>query len=304
MTAMKLAQWLLWLAFGLALVVLGTSSGLRLAANGLGCTPWPRCYAAPATAQAVQSSAPAQSARLAHRIAASGFALVILAAIVIAWRRWSGRQRAVAAVLLAVTALLAIIGRYTPSPLPAITLLNVLGGLTLLAATAFLLAPGGTGRSPEHRCAFVLASVLALVAVQAAVGTTISVRSAGAACSAGCGAWLSVNSVPLWNPLLPGAVDSLPGIERAGDALHTLHRLGALLVTVSAGVLTGVLAQRGTADWRPAVFALALALSSGLALTVSHGSLAAAVAHALCAGLLAAALAALAARRSLTREAR
>jgi cytochrome c oxidase assembly protein subunit 15 len=300
MTTMKLAQSLLWLAFGLVLVVLGTSSGLRLATNGLGCTPWPRCYAAPATAQAVQSSASAQSVRLAHRIAASGFALAVLPAIAIGWRRWSGGRRAVAVVLLAVTALLAIIGRYTPSPLPAVTLLNVLGGLTLLAATAFLLAPGGAANPPDRRPAFAFAFVLALLAVQAAAGTTISVRSAGAVCNPGCGGSLSANSVSLWNPLLPGAIDS----PHAGLALLTMHRLGGLLVTVSAGLLTGVLAQRGTAGWRPAACALALTVASGLTLASSDGSLAAAIAHALCAGLLAATLAALAARSSRTREAR
>jgi heme A synthase len=90
------ARALLWLAFGLALVVVGASSGLRLAANGLGCEPWPTCYGSPAAAAVVKQSATAQAARLTHRIAASAFVIAVLGGVLLGWRAWSKPARAAA----------------------------------------------------------------------------------------------------------------------------------------------------------------------------------------------------------------
>ena len=142
------ARALLLLAFGLAMVVVTASSGLRLAANGLGCEPWPRCYGSPATASAVQQRPEARAARLSHRVAASAFVVAVLGAVLFGWRAWGRPARTVAGLLLAVTALLSVVGRYTPSTVPAVTLINVVGGLALLGGTAFLLAtqPSGPGR--------------------------------------------------------------------------------------------------------------------------------------------------------------
>ncbi len=284
-----LVRALLWLAIGLALVVVGTSSGLRLAANGLGCTPWPRCYGTQATAQHVQASALAKAARIAHRIAASSYALVALLAIVLGWRRWSGAARSVALGVVALTALLAAIGRYTPSPLPVVTLANVIGGMALLACTSALLALHGRPRGGGWRIGAAIA--LALVALQAVGGTLISVRAAGAACSSGCSPASPAAATALWNPLQPGSAATLANDPRAGATLHLAHRAGALVTTLAA--LLVLLGPRARQPWRPGLAALAFCASCGLAVYLIEGSLVVAVAHALGAGLLAAALAAM-----------
>ena len=157
---------LLQLAFALALVVVGASATLRLAANGIGCEPWPACYGGADTAAAANATPLARALRLSHRIAASAFALVALAAVALGWRRWASGQRIAGAALLAATALLAWIGRHTPSPLPAVTLINLLGGFALLALLAYLLAarpPAAAAAAPIGALA-VLAVALALQA--------------------------------------------------------------------------------------------------------------------------------------------
>lgn len=293
-----LSQWLLWLAFGLACVIVGTSSGLRLAANGLGCEPWPRCYGSAAAAQQAQNGASARAARLSHRIAASGFAVVALIAVVLGWRQWSWPARSAGALLLVLTALLAVIGAVTPSPLPAVTLTNLLGGLALLGITAYLLAAQAGPGAAAGAASRMVAVALLLLALQAAAGTMISVRSGGAACEGGCAAVWSAGSAVLWHPLQAGSAEALLHDTRAGAALHIVHRIGAVLLLVVAAVLLGA-QLRGRVPGRAlplTLGALALCVLLGLLLTASAGSLSLAVAHTLAAGLLAAGLAALLAR--------
>jgi cytochrome c oxidase assembly protein subunit 15 len=291
-----LPQWLLWLACGLACVIVGTSSGLRLAANGLGCEPWPRCYGTAAAAQQAQLSAAAKAARLSHRIAASGFAAVALIAVVLGWRRWTRPARSAGALLLVLTALLATIGAVTPSPLPAVTLTNLLGGLALLGITAYLLAAqAGPDAAAGAASRMIAVALLLLLALQAAAGTMISVRGGGAACEGGCAAVWPAGSALLWHPLQAGSAEALLHDPRAGAALHIVHRIGAVLLVVGAVLLAARLRAR-VPGRALALGALALCVLLGLLLTASAGSLSLAVGHTLAAGLLTASLAALLAR--------
>lgn len=301
-----LSRILLSVAFVLALLVVGTSSGLRLMNNGLGCGPWPTCYGAAATAEIAQQSLVAKALRLTHRVAASAFALVALAGVLSGWRRWDVQAQGAAVFVLATTAVLSLVGLATPSPLPAVTLINLLGGLALLGGTAFMLAttPLQTAvhtRGPTRA----LAAILVLVAIQAAAGAMISVRSAGAACDRGCGAQWQPGTIELWNPLRPGPAEELLRGARAGEPLHALHRLGGIVITVLATALLGAeLARSGTATSRRALAAVTICLSLGLLLSSSDGALSLAVAHALSAGLLVASLAMLLAGASAGRSGR
>jgi cytochrome c oxidase assembly protein subunit 15 len=292
---------LLWLAFALALVIVTTSSGLRLAADGLGCSPWPRCYGAQAS-PGEQPSAPVRIARLAHRIAASAFALVVVAAVALGWRRWPRSARRVAMLLLGVVASLAAVGRVTPSPIPAVTLVNVVGGLALLGATAFLLATArGITRTTGPPAAIV--ALLCLVALQAATGAMISVREAGAACAGGCDVAWPTDAPQLWAPQLPGTAEAmLPG-QDAGAAIHAVHRLGAALIVVAFIVAAFAPPLRAAPMRWAAALMLALCVGAGGALYVFGGSLPAAVAHVLSAGLLVAALSVLRSRGTSLQEA-
>lgn len=288
----RLARVLLWIAFGLAFVVVGASSGLRLAANGLGCEPWPHCYGSPATALATQQSAAARAARLTHRLAASAFVVAALGGVLFGWRAWSRPARAVAVLVLGATALLSVVGRYTPSPLPAVTLVNVLGGLALLGGTAFLLAARPAVAAPRRvPCRWPFALVL-LLALQAGAGAMISVRSAGSACEHGCAAQALPGTLRLWHPLQAGAATAVLHSDHAGEALHQMHRLLALFVTVLI-VVTAAASPRPTPGRRWMLAALAACVLPGIALASLDGSLGLAVAHALGAGVLVSAMAVL-----------
>jgi cytochrome c oxidase assembly protein subunit 15 len=290
---------LLLLAFALAVVVVGTSATLRLAANGIGCAPWPACYGRAATAAAANATPLARALRLSHRIAASAFALVAVAAVAIGWRRWATGQRIAGVALLAVTAVLAWIGRYTPSPLPAITLVNLLGGFSLLALLAGLLAaPATTAQAPNSgarygrttTAAVGVSVLLVAVAVQSAGGALISARLAGDACASRCGPIGSADAVVLLDPSRPGTATELAG-STAGQVLQAGHRLGGLALALLTMITVYALGRRR----RPRLAAAAMLAAGvtgglGFALASDAPALAAAAAHALGAGALCAAL--------------
>lgn len=299
----KLPRALLWLAFALALVVIGASSGLRLAADGLGCEPWPACYGRTTASQAVQPSPAERVVRLTHRFAASAFALAVLVAVALGWRRWSRPARRAGLLLIGVTALLSVAGRFTPSGLPAVTLINVLGGITLMGGTAYLLAtdaPGTAEARPRTR-RWMLYMLALLIALQAATGAMISVREAGAACERGCAAEWPAGSHRLWHPLQPGSANELAPGARAGETLHAVHRLLAIFVIVVTLGAVALAAHRRDAAHR-LLAALAACVASGLALAMLDGALGPAVLHALAAGVLVAGMGAVMAIGPIRKE--
>lgn len=283
---------LLRLAFVLAVIVVGASVTLRLSANGLGCSPWPACYGQTATAAAVNDDALTRALRLAHRIAASGFALLAVALVIVGWRRWPPPSRAAGLALLAVTVSLSVLGVLTPSPLPFVTLGNVLGGFALLGLLAYLLA--STGRN-GRRCASTGAIALLLVlAIQVAGGAMISARLAGDACVAGCReVWLPGASA-LARPLAAGSATELVHPALGGQPLQLLHRFGGLMLAIVVSL--SAFAWRARRGWRRLAIAVAATAGLGFTIAVAEPSLGLAVMHALAAALLVAASAALLAR--------
>ena len=125
------------------------------------------------------SSLPAtvqDAARLAHRVSAMGVAfLAALALVVTVGERPMPRQRVVAvAAVVALTLLLAMLGRYTPGyRFAVVTLLNVTGGTALACAFWWLreqvaAAPARAGQGMLPRLA------LAVLLVQSAVGASMA----------------------------------------------------------------------------------------------------------------------------------
>jgi len=270
---------LLRVAFVLALIVVGISSELRLAANGLGCSPWPSCYASAETAAAVRSAGSTSALRLTHRIAASAFALVALALTVAGWRRWSGRQRGLAVALLVLTAVLSWVGRYTPSPWPWVTLVNALGGLALLLLLAWL----NDSSHVRFRPNWVWRVLVFALLLQAAVGTLISVRLAGNACTPECTTVWAPGLLALVDPMRIGAASDIGGGLLGAQALHGLHRLGGLGLLLVAAILA---ARSGThsARWT-IVAALGATVLLGLVLASNDGPATVGALHAMAAGL-------------------
>ncbi|MDP2369300.1 COX15/CtaA family protein [Rhodoferax sp.] len=286
---------LLWTALVLALLILGSSATLRLSANGIGCSPWPSCYGMVETANQVQGTSLIKALRLAHRLTATIFAVLALVVVAIGWRAWARPARLVSLVMLIVTVLLAWVGLYTPSPLPAVTVVNVLGGLALVGFTAALLTaskPPRVGPAPEGQ--FVrraLWGLLAILALQAAVGAMISARLAASACAVDCQQlrW-SADAAALLHPLVVGRVDVLSSDTTAGQTLHWLHRIlgAALLVVVSTMVYVRRARSGSALSWLTR--ALAATFSIGVVGAIWDGQLLTTIAHVLMAGLTAAAL--------------
>ena len=288
-------RWLLLLAFVLAAMVVGISSGLRLAANGIGCSPWPACYGRAGTADAVNDAPLARAARLTHRLAASAFALVAVALVAVGWRRWQTPGRAAAVVLLAVTAQLAWIGRYTPSPLPAVTLINVVGGFALLASLAFLWArsTAPTVAADDGTTRAVGLLLLFAMALQAGGGALISARLAGDACAAGCGNLWPAGAAVLWHPLQAGAAADL--LPYGGEPLQLLHRFGGLVLALACAI-TALTLRPADSRWpRAALLAALVTAALGFVVAAPMPTLPVAVLHALAAAVLCASFAALAA---------
>lgn len=235
---------LLWLAAALVLVVCAASAALRLSQAGVGCGPWPACYMPhAATAQAPEVHVPDwhEPVRLTHRISASVVGLMFVFAVLFGWARWNTGERVAGAGLLLASLALAWLGRYTPSPLPAVALGNLLGGHVVLALLAWLLATSHPQSAPRFGVAAAVGFVV-VVALQIALGGLVSARMAAAACIEGC---------------LPGALSGwtlsafdlgLANSGLASSALDSAERRTVLLAHEGVAVL--VLGAAAWVGWR------------------------------------------------------
>jgi cytochrome c oxidase assembly protein subunit 15 len=258
------------IALALVLVIILSSAFIRLSQSGLSCRDWPACYGAQVE---VPAAAPSESwpvflARTAHRIAASGAGILFLFIAALGWHHWRGDSRRAAAVTLVVLAgLLAWLGKYTPSTLPAVMLGNLLGGMALLGLLAWLWQPDTRGEAPPARLRLWILVGLALVALQIAFGGLIGARHAALACTGlpGCGGglWPQGADWRAFDPFLP--TDGLADASR--QVLHIAHRSGALL-------LAALLAWIGWrhARLRGARQALGIALLALIAIQIALGA--------------------------------
>jgi hypothetical protein len=138
-----------------------------------------------------------------HRVSASLATLLILAASVLAWR---GGRRALAAILVLVTAALSVLGAATGiAPPPWAQAGNLLGGLLL----AFLLAVLLARKSPPH------GFVWLAVALQACLG-----------------AWIAIYAEELWTPVT--LLHVFLGAGLAAAAAWFGVRKGALVLAMLA----------------------------------------------------------------------
>lgn len=173
------------------------SAYIRLADVGIGCEPWPQCYARlnPEVEQKGIAVLTAQGrdmahygARVAHRYIASILGLFILAIFIAALRQGSERTTTVLvpAAIFAITVFLSLLGYYTPTRSnPLITMGNLLGGMALLGLLWWLLqreteARAVPGPAPGLRPLAWIA--LALVLLQIALGGWSSANYASASC--------------------------------------------------------------------------------------------------------------------------
>ena len=314
----RLLRMLATIGAALVLVVIVSSAYLRLSQAGLSCADWPACYG---NLSHIGEATTAQlAARIAHRIAASavGFVLIALLAVSLTQRPRLAKQSTIAGLALAVAAMLATVGAVMSesmqiTPLPAVTLANLLGGFAMLALFVWLretvrdeaIAPiaRGATTAPIARGARTLA-VVALIAVivQVVLGALVSAKFAALACPDFplCGADAPLAALPATlDPLATLDVDAARTIVRppALAALHWAHRVWAHVVLLLAAILVVFLARKGRGR-AALLLALIVILQLALGATAVLGGLrlGVVVAHNLVAAVLLAALVAIACR--------
>lgn len=292
----------------LVLVITTTSAYIRLSQAGFGCADWPACYdrgmPTPAAGQLIPERSTLFWARALHRLAASSAGILLLLIVFLGWNALqSATARLAAVATLVLAGILAVLGTITPSNLPAVTLGNLLGGMTLLALLWWLHQSGrgaGPGR-PLRRIA------LAALALQIALGGMIGARHAVLSCvtlpACAGGWWPDAVDWRLFNPFFALSASDLGSTAR--EALILSHRYGALLVAAILCVLGVKAVRRGArtaaAGWL-LLGLLGLQLLLGAGMVLANFPLPLALLHNLGAALLLGATAGLSWNKSETPE--
>lgn len=252
---------LVWITVFLTFDLIMFGAFTRLTDSGLGCPDWPGCYGQANPMQAHEYISAAEAAmptgpvtvtkawiEMIHRYLAMGIGVLIVALMVIAWRRWLQSNRkeikfspVMPTLLFALVCLQGAFGAWTVTMKlqPLIVTTHLLLGMTLLA----LLAWFGT-RQSQHLPVAQLASALRipaamailLLAIQIALGGWVSSNYAALACSDFplCQGMLFPhmdfsNGFTLWRDLgMTAKGDFLP--FPALTAIHWTHRLFAFVV--------------------------------------------------------------------------
>lgn len=243
-------RYLVLAALLLMLVLTTTSAYIRLAQAGLGCADWPACYGRavrlPEAGQLFPGQAHLFWAHALHRLTASAVGVLLILIVFLGrddMRDAGARLAAWMVLLLAV--LLAVLGTVTPSNLPAVTLGNLLGGMSMVALLWGLLQRGRGESAAAGR--WLLGLAFAALTLQIALGGMIGARYAALACVTlpGCGSgwWPESTDWRLFNPFF-----GLPAADKLSPALAPLvlaHRYGALLVAVIFCALGTLAVRRG-----------------------------------------------------------
>lgn len=207
-------------------------------------------------------------ARVVHRLAASAEAVLAVMIVVVCWgarRSWGGGALT-AATIAALTVFLTLLGIVTAeAQSPAVTLGNLLGGMSLLGAFWLLrLQARGVAAPDTSATAYWMGFGVALLALQVALGGLVSAHGAAQACATlpGCnGEWWPAD---------------------ASRALHMAHRFGAAFLLLYWVLLALSLRRRGRAAARGAAAVAAMLAAQaalGAFVVISGAAIAAAVMH-------------------------
>ena len=280
------------LTFGL--IMLGAY--VRLSDAGLGCPDWPGCYgklspthAASEIAAAVQEQGGEHGAvsvhkawkEMVHRYIASFLGLLIIAIAVIAWvkRRQLNQPPWLATVLVGVVCLQGAFGAWTVTMLlkPAIVTGHLIGGLTTLGLLTWLYlrqtSPARTVSPQRDLNTLRFLARLSLLAVicQIILGGWVSTNYAAVVCTD-----FPTCQGTMWPQMeFDHAFHVVRELGETPDgsmlnvssltAIHMVHRIGALFVTLILGTLIFAL-------WRnPGTKLMALQIAAVLAAQITLG---------------------------------
>jgi cytochrome c oxidase assembly protein subunit 15 len=295
-------------SFLLCFCVVAFGAYVRLTDAGLGCPDWPGCYGrviAPTAEHAVRTAEAAFGEtvnvtkawiEMLHRYIATllGFLILCMAALAIRFRR-DGLPVKTSLALLALVIFQGMLGMWTVTLLlkPAVVTAHLLGGMATLSLLLWLwlgLQSPPTERAPPRLRAFALVALVAVV-VQIFLGGWTSTNYAALACTdlPTChGQWWPAEDMDmgeafvLWRGLGQnyeyGVLD-----HPARTAIHVVHRVGAVVVTLILLALIAYLLRAGRGLYRGMALLIGLALviqiSIGLTIVVKHLPLLLATAH-------------------------
>ncbi|MDH4234100.1 MAG: COX15/CtaA family protein [Gallionella sp.] len=303
---------LIWVTLFLTFDLIMFGAFTRLTDSGLGCPDWPGCYGQANPFQAHADISAAEAAmptgpvtvmkawiEMIHRYFAMGIGVLIVAMMVIAWRKWlqSGRKEikfspVFPTVLFAFVCLQGAFGAWTVTMKlqPIIVTIHLLLGMSLLALLAWFGARNSK-RPPLPQSAAALripaALAAALLLIQMALGGWVSSNYAALACTDFplChGALLPqmdfANGFTLWRDLgMTAKGEYLP--FPALTAIHWTHRVFAIVVILLVvWVALAALKIEGLRkDARWLLGAIALQFSTGVLTVFLDFPLALAVIH-------------------------
>lgn len=243
-----------WIALVLAVAMTLLSAFIRLSDSGIGCEPWPDCFAE----QMVIDSQPGvtiaqgdthRGLRMLHRVMASGFALVVMVmTIVVLWyRQRIGINPVVPVICFILTLILSAVGVNTPDVLhPVVTGINLTGGMVLAALLwHFVLTQRQTiaNAVPADTIGWLTAAAITIVLLTIASGSWVSGNFASGACEGllDCGSMDRADARSAFDPARELSMAEGRLILGADQALIAwVHHWLAL---VSALVVSGVVAM-------------------------------------------------------------
>jgi len=296
----------------LVIILVSLSAYLRLAHSGIGCEGFPACYgligeppslSEPVTTENAyerlvqEADEPLSWATPLHRLVASVLGLCIVALCFLSLRQ--KRQRIVSFLLLALTVYLAVLGIRSGSLHdPAVVMGNLAGGFCMLGLLGWMVFSGATSPESHQPNATVRnAALVALFALclQILLGGLTSANFAATSCMTlpDCnGGWLPDRSLMDAMRLNQSHEITSEGYVVGGPermAIHKTHRLGALLVFLTA-LIGAIIAFRAGAPFRAVAIAIGVLLlaefSAGIAAILTSLPIVLAVAHNWLAGLL------------------
>lgn len=308
--AIKTLKWLSRTSVVLALCVIVLGAWVRLTDAGLGCPDWPGCYGhigVPESAEDVAKAnanydRPVETGKawkeMIHRYFASSLGLLILAIAFVSWKHqlMSRGLRLLSLGLVFLVIFQGLLGMWTVTLLlkPAIVLLHLLGGMTILSLLYWLsLRQGGVPINRFEGSKDGLESLawlgLVILIIQIYLGGWTSTNYAALICPdfPMCQAswWPAMDfkeGFRFWREV---GVDYEGGILNADarTAIHFTHRMGALITALVLGTLALKSFKHSRIEVRKAgilvLVALITQLSLGIANIFMNLPLAIAVAH-------------------------
>ena len=281
----------------LAVLVVVLGAYTRLVDAGLGCPDWPGCYgmilvpetpAEVARAEAAFPDAPVEAAKawpeMIHRYAAAILGLVILVLLFLAVK--DGLPWRLPAALAVLVIAQGAFGAWTVTLKlwPQVVTVHLLGGFATLALLwLWGISLKRTAWQAEASLRTLAAATLAAVVLQVTLGGWLTANYAALACPdfpACHGLWIPEMDFASGFDLFQGVGPNYLGGLMSSDArvaIHVVHRIGAVVVLLTAGWLAIRLGLRPMAWTLAGVLAVQLGL--GIANVVFALPLAVAVLH-------------------------